>query len=170
MKMDTVTNWKILTNRDSLRAFLGAVGYLMDNVVDIQVSTKVLHTLTDDTVLFQWKYIHWCTFDDIKCIIDNGYNHWYVLLKYSNDADPVYLITDGSSIEISGVTAQGQEWKTAKVAAFFLAKLNPAQQNYSVYKIEMLAGVESMLQHCNILQDVRFQWITDYKGLIDLMN
>ncbi|PBL04606.1 hypothetical protein ARMGADRAFT_1005083 [Armillaria gallica] len=34
----------------------------------------------------------------------------------------------------------------------------------------MLAGIETMMCHRNILQGVHFTWITDHKGLIHLMN
>ncbi|RXW12777.1 hypothetical protein EST38_g13076 [Candolleomyces aberdarensis] len=34
----------------------------------------------------------------------------------------------------------------------------------------MLAGVESMLRHADILQGAWFQWITDHKGLIHLLD
>ena len=56
------------------------------------------------------------------------------------------------------------------VAVFYSAKLNLAQQNYPVYEIKMLAGVETMLRHCDILQGVKFRWYTDHKGLIHLLQ
>ena len=34
----------------------------------------------------------------------------------------------------------------------------------------MLAGVETMLRHKDILQGIHFTWITDHKGLIYLLN
>ena len=34
----------------------------------------------------------------------------------------------------------------------------------------MLAGVETMLRHADILQGVQFQWLTDHKGLTHLLN
>jgi hypothetical protein len=71
---------------------------------------------------------------------------------------------------IQGLILLGKDWKTAKVAAFYSAKLNSAQQNYPVHKVEMLAGVESMLRHRHILQGIHFKWITDHKGLIYLLN
>jgi hypothetical protein len=61
------------------------------------------------------------------------------------------MITDGSATGISGVVSQGEDWKAAKVAAFYSAKLNSAQQNYPVHEIEMLAGIETMLRHADIL-------------------
>lgn len=80
------------------------------------------------------------------------------------------MITDGCSTGIAGVVSQGEDWKTAKIAAFYSAKLNPAQQNYPVHEIEMLAGVETMLRHQDILQGVKFKWVTDHKGLIYLLH
>ena len=71
---------------------------------------------------------------------------------------------------ISGVMSQGIEWKMACIAAFYSAKLNPAQQNYPIHEIEMLAGVETMLRHADILQGAHFQWLMDHKGLIYLLN
>ena len=39
-----------------------------------------------------------------------------------------------------------------------------------VHEIEMLAGIETMMRHRDILQGVRFRWYTDHKGLIHLLN
>jgi hypothetical protein len=80
------------------------------------------------------------------------------------------MITDGCATGISGLVSQGEDWKTAKIAAFYSAKLNPAQQNYPVHEIEMLAGIETMLWHADILQGIRFKWLTDHKGLTHLLN
>jgi hypothetical protein len=77
--------------------------------------------------------------------------------EYGKDADPVFLVSDGCSIGIAGVICQGKDWKSGKVAAFFSAKLNSAHQNYPVHEIEMLAGVEAMLRHHDILQGCHFK-------------
>jgi hypothetical protein len=81
------------------------------------------------------------------------------------------MITDGCATGIS-LISQGnlKDWKTAKIAAFYSAKLNSAQQNYPVHEIEMLAGIETMLRHADILQGAKFKWLTDHKGLIYLLN
>jgi hypothetical protein len=55
-KVDTVTNWKTPTNRDLLRGFLGAVGYLADDVAKVRIPMGHLSTLTGDTVPFRWGY------------------------------------------------------------------------------------------------------------------
>ncbi|KAF5353903.1 hypothetical protein D9756_007285 [Leucocoprinus leucothites] len=70
----------------------------------------------------------------------------------------------------TGVISQGEEWKEGRVAAFFSAKLKPAQQNYPVHEIELLAGYETTLRRRNILYGTHFRWYTDHKGLIHLLK
>jgi hypothetical protein len=84
--------------------------------------------------------------------------------------EPIFLITNGNATGVAGVIAQGADWKLARIAAFYSAKLNSAQQNYPVHEIEMLAGIETMLRHRDILQGAKFIWITDHKGLIYLLK
>ena len=93
-------------------------------------------------------------------------------LKYGPNANPIFLVTqaNGCSTGISGLVSQGKDWKTTEVVAFYSAKLNSAQQNYPVHEVEMLAGIELMLQHQHILQGVHFKLIMDHKGLIYLLN
>jgi hypothetical protein len=167
-KVDSVVAWKTPTNRDLLRGFLGAVGYLTDDLATVRIPMSVLHGLTGDTVPYRWEYTHQRAFEDVKHIVEKGRNHRRVPIKYGPNEAPVFLITDGCATGIAGVICQGQNWQNAKVAAFFSAKLNSAQQNYPVHEIEMLAGVETMLRHRDILQGVHFRWITDHKGLIHL--
>ncbi|PBK62873.1 hypothetical protein ARMSODRAFT_963705 [Armillaria solidipes] len=72
-------------------------------------------------------------------------------LNSEPDHRPVWMVTDASSASIAGYVAQGDEWQKAKVAAFYSAKLSSAQQNYAVHELEMLAGLETMLRHRDIL-------------------
>jgi hypothetical protein len=68
------------------------------------------------------------------------------------------------------VISQGEDWKTAPIAAIYSAKMTTTQQNYTVHEQEMLAGLESMLQHRDILQGTHFRWYTDHKALIHLLK
>ena len=169
-KVDTVTNWKTPTNRDLLRGFLGSVGYLADDIPGVRIPMGILSGLTGDTVPFKWTFMEQRAFEDVKRAVHLSRESRRKPLDYSEGASPVWLITDGCASGISGVVSQGPDWKTARVAAFYSAKLNPAQQNYPVHEIEMLAGVETMLRHADILQGVKFKWVTDHKGLIHLLN
>lgn len=71
---------------------------------------------------------------------------------------------------MAGLITQGDNWRTASITTFYSAKLNSAQHNYLVHEIEMLAGIETMLRYKDILQGIYFKWITDYKGLMYLVN
>ena len=52
-KVDSVLNWKVPMNRDLLRGFIGSVGYLVDDIPNVQIPMGVLSTLTGDTVPFK---------------------------------------------------------------------------------------------------------------------
>jgi hypothetical protein len=161
-KVDDVLAWKIPTNRDLLRGFIGSVGYLADNIPNICLPLGVLSAVTGDTVPFRWTHTEQRAFDEAKCLMQMAQNHSRQQVSYSKDAPPVWLVMDGCATGIAGVVSQGVDWKTATVAAFHSAKLNDTQQNYPVHEIEMLAGVETMLRHKDILQGVHFEWITDH--------
>lgn len=169
-KVDSVVAWKTPTNRDLLRGFIGSVGYLADDVPGVRIPMGVLSAITGDAVPFRWTHTEQRAFEDVKRLVQDARDHSRVPLSYEKDAPRIWLITDGCATGISGVVAQGESWKSAKVAAFYSAKLNPAQQNYPTHEIEMLAGVETMMRHQDILQGAKFTWLTDHKGLEHLLN
>ena len=169
-KVDSVLNWKVPTNRDLLRGFIGSVGYLADDIPGVRIPMGVLSAIMGDTVPFQWGYTEQRAFDEVKALVHHAREHHRIPLTYGVNAPPIWMITDGCSTGVSGLVSQGKDWKTAKVAAFYSAKLNPAQQNYPVHEIEMMAGVETMLRHSDILQGTKFKWLTDHKGLTYLLN
>ncbi|KAJ2914251.1 hypothetical protein MD484_g6182, partial [Candolleomyces efflorescens] len=169
-KVDSVLAWKTPTNRDLLRGFLGSVGYLADDIPGVRIPMGVLSAITGDTVPFRWSFTEQRAFEDVKRAVHEAREHRRVPLDYSANAPPIWLVTDGCATGIAGVISQGDDWKTARVAAFYSAKLNDAQRNYPTHEVEMLAGVESMLRHADILQGAKFQWVTDHKGLVHLLD
>ncbi|KAJ3500276.1 hypothetical protein NMY22_g19310 [Coprinellus aureogranulatus] len=169
-KVDSLSKWKTPINRDLLRGFLGAAGYLADDIDRVRIPMGILHSLTADGVPFRWTHTHQRAFEEIKSLAVRCRDHHRKPLVYGADAPPVNLVTDGCVTGIAGVISQGKDWKTANVAAFFSAKLNSAQQNYAVHEIELLAGIESMLRYRDILQGVHFRWYTDHKGLTHFLE
>jgi len=159
-KVNALVKWKTPTNRELLRGFLGVGGYLADDIDRIRVPIGVLHELTSDSIPFRWTYTYQRAFEDVKRLATVCRDHHRKPLNYDPSAPPINVVTDGCGTGIAGVVSQGENWKTADVAVFYSAKLNSAQQNYPVHEIEMLAGVETMLQHHNILQGVKFRWFT----------
>jgi hypothetical protein len=169
-KVDSVLSWKTPTNWDLLRGFLGSVGYLAEDIPNMRIPMGVLHGLTRDTVPFRWSFTEQRAFEDVKVLVQAARDHDRVLLDYAPSASPIWMVTDGCATGVAGLVSQGKNWKDMRIAAFYSAKLNSAAQNYPVHKIEMLAGVETMLRHPNILQGVKFKWVTNHKGLEYLLN
>ncbi|CDO74639.1 hypothetical protein BN946_scf184822.g2 [Trametes cinnabarina] len=169
-KVDSVLNWKTPTNKELLRGFLGSVGYLADDIATIRIPMGILTALTGSDTSFKWDYTHQRAFDEIKRLVHSHREHHRVPLDYSPEAPPIWLVTDGSHGGIAGVVAQGDDFRRGRVAAFFSAKLSSAQMNYPVHEIEMLAGVEAMRRHRDILLGCAFTWVTDHKGLVHLLK
>ena len=163
-----MVNWKTPTNRNLLRGFIGSAGYLADDIYKVRVPMGVLSAITGDNVPFKWTNTEQCAFERVKQYVQACRDHRRVPLVYGGTAPRVWLMTDACINGVATVIAQGDDWKTANVAAFFSAKLSTAQQNYPVHEQEMLAGVEGMLQYRDILQGVCFTWLMDHKGLIHL--
>ena len=143
-KFDSVMAWKVPTNQDLLRGFIGSVGYLADNLPNIRIPMGMLSFVTGDTVPFRWGYTEQRAFEEVKALVHQVRENQHIPLNYLEGVSPVWMVTDGCSTGISGLVSQGKDWKMAKIAAFYSAKLKPAQQNYLVHEIERLAGVKNL--------------------------
>jgi len=53
-KVDKVLNWKAPTNHDLCRGFIGAVGYLADDIYKVRIPMGVLSAVCRDMVPFRW--------------------------------------------------------------------------------------------------------------------
>lgn len=131
-KVDRILHWMTPVNRDTLQSFLGAVGFLADDIHNVQVPMGILSEITGDTVPFHWEFTHQRTFDEVKHYIEH-----------------IWLMMGASAKGVSAVVAQGEDWRSSKVAALYSAKLSAAQQNY---------------------EGATFVWLTDHKGLVHLLN
>ena len=159
-------NWKTPTNRSLCKGFIGSVGYLADDIYKVRVPLGVLAEACAESKPFEWGFTEQRTFEAAKSYIAACAPHGSrVPMDYGPGTDPIWVMTDACGNGISGVVAQGKDWRTAKVAAFYSAKMSPAQRNYPVHEQELLAGVETMLRHRDILQGTSFTWVTDHKSL-----
>ena len=143
-KVDSILNWKVPTNCKLLWGFLDSVGYLVEDIVTIQIPMGILSSLTGSETSFKWEYTHQRVFDKIKKLLHGHWEHHCVPLDYSKDVPCIWLVTDRSHGGIAGVVTQGNDFCQGHVAAFFSVKLSSAQMNYPVHEIEMLAGIKLM--------------------------
>ena len=68
-KVNSVLNWKIPTNRDLLRGFIGSVGYLANDIPNIRIPMGVLSAITGDMVPFRWGYMEQRAFNEVKTLV-----------------------------------------------------------------------------------------------------
>ncbi|SJL12635.1 uncharacterized protein ARMOST_16064 [Armillaria ostoyae] len=169
-KVDAILKWPTPTNKDLLLSFLGSLGWLADDIAKVRIPMGQLSALTGSTTPFHWTYSEQRAFEETKALASACRSNHRVPIDYTKGAKPVWLVSDGCGTGIAAYIIQGETWDRGAVCAFYSAKLNPAQQNYPVHEIEMLAGVECMLHHRDILQGLHFTWVTDHKGLIHLSN
>jgi len=92
-----------------------------------QVPLGVLSEACAETRPFRWSYTEQRAFDTIKQYVSSCAPHSRVPLDYGSDQDPIWAMTDACGNGIGGVIAQGKDWKNAKVAAFYSAKMSSAQ-------------------------------------------
>lgn len=68
-KVNTVINWKVPTNHDLLCGFIGLVGYLVDDILNVCIPMGMLSALTGDTIPFWWGYTEKWAFDEVKALV-----------------------------------------------------------------------------------------------------
>ena len=169
-KVDKVTNWKTPTNKDLLRSFIGAVGFLAPDCKGIRIPMGHLSSLTAELRPWRWDATAQRSFDDVKGIVTTHRNGHRKALNYSKGAQPIYVTTDGCLTGGGSFVSQGEDPKTASVVSFWSGKWNSAQQNYPVHEQELLALVETLKRFRGILHGTRFTVRTDHRALTHLMK
>lgn len=74
-KVDSVLNWKVPTNKELLRGFLGSVGYLADDLATIRIPMGILTSMTGSEASFKWDFTHQRAFDEIKRLVHAHREH-----------------------------------------------------------------------------------------------
>lgn len=70
-KVDKVLNWKTPTNKDLLRSFIGAVGFLAPDCKGIRVPMGHLSSLAAETKVWKWDDTAHCSFESVKQIVND---------------------------------------------------------------------------------------------------
>ena len=167
-KVDKVLNWKAPTNKDLLRSFIGAIGFLTPDCKGIQIPMGHLSGLMAENRPWRWDDTAQRAFDKVKKIVEDHRSLRREALDYSEGAPPIWVTTDGCLTGGGGYVSQGTDSKLAKVVGFWSSKWNPAQQNYPVHEQELLALIETLKRFRGILHGTKFTVRTDHKGLVHL--
>ena len=169
-KVDKISNWKVPTNKDLLRSFIGAVGFLAPDCKGIRIPMGHLSGMTNQSQPWCWDDTAQRAFNEVKKIVESHRNLQRVALNYAPDANLIWVTTDGCLTGGGGYISQGPKPEEAGIVGFWSGKWNLAHQNYPVHKQELLALVETLEQFRGILYGTKFTVRTDHKVLTHLMS
>ena len=164
-KVDKVLNWKAPSNKDLLRSFIGAVGFLAPDCKGIRIPMGHLSGMTAESRPWRWDDTAQRAFDEVKKIVNDHRDQRREALDYSKNAPPIWVTTDGCLTGGGGYVSQGNDPNNAKIVGFWSGKWSSAQQNYPVHEQELLALVETLKRFRGILHGTSFTVRTDHKGL-----
>jgi hypothetical protein len=105
----------------------------------------------------KWEKVHQEAFDKIKQVITN-----YVMLAFPDFNKPFEINTDASDFQLGAVIMQER-----RPVAFYSRKLNPALQNYTTGKREMISIVETLRAYKNILLGHEIIIYADHQNLVN---
>jgi hypothetical protein len=77
-------------------------------------------------------------------------------IGHSADADPIWVMTDSSSVGVGSVLLQGPKWETAHPVAYHSQQFIPAEVNYPTHEQELLAIIDTLAVWCNELMGLPF--------------
>ena len=169
-KVDKVLNWKAPSNKDLLRSFIGAVGFLAPDCKGIRVPMGHLSGLTVDTRPWRWDDTAQRSFEEVKKIVGDHRDQCWEALNYTKGAPPIWITTDACLTGGGGYVSQGNDPSKAKVVSFWSGKWNAVQQNYPIHEQELLALIETLKRFRGILHGTTFTVRTDHKALTHLMR
>jgi len=164
-KVDSIVNWKVPTNKGLLASFNGAVSYLAPGCEGIRIPMSILAKRAAPLTPWQWESTEQRAFEQVQDCVAKWRDVRRVPLDYVAGREEINLTCDASLTGASGVISQGDDLDKANVVAFWSGKFNPAQQNYPVHELELLAIVESSKRFRHLLHGIKFRVFTDHKGL-----
>ncbi|PPQ86310.1 hypothetical protein CVT26_005641, partial [Gymnopilus dilepis] len=86
------------------------------------------------------------------------------------DVPRMGMFTETTGSKISGIIFEENDLEEISIIARHEAELSPDQNEYAMHDLELLAGIETILKFDDLLQNRPFRWLTDYKGLAELIN
>lgn len=122
-KVDKITNWKTPTNKDLLRSFIGAVGFLAPDCKGIRIPMGHLSSLTAELRSWRWDATAQHLFDDVKQIVTTHRDGCQKALDYSKEAEPIFVTTDSCLTGGGGFVSQGKDPNMANVISFWSGEL-----------------------------------------------
>ena len=160
--MVRIRDWPKPKNYHDVQRFLGLVQYLAHFMPDVSAFTGPLSSMMTNGQYFWWRPLHQKCFDEIKALACKA-----PILRPVDPAkaEPIWLITDASTVGVGAMYGQGPSWETCRPAGFMSKKFTSAQHSYFTFEQEGLAVVEALLKWEDKLLGRRFTIATDHESL-----
>lgn len=164
-KLEVIRNFSVPKNRKELQSFIGVCTYYRQFTKKHADLLEPFRDILGEKKIWVWSDKHNRAFMDMK----NAFVHCVKLYHYIPGAT-YKLQTDASDMGISGVLYQIDQNNEHRIVALVSRCLTAAEVNYTVTEKELLAIVYSITKLRVFLIGVKFEIITDHKGLTFLKS
>ena len=161
--VEKVKSWQSPRNRTELASFFGFANYYREFVKDFATKAFAMSSLMRKATSFVWTDEAQKSFEDVKEALMNA-----TALALPDSEGKFVLDTDASTVGISGILHQEQEWNGRKLLRpiyYGSHALNPTQMKYGAPKLEMLAVVTYVRKFHSYLAPRRFTLRVDNQAL-----
>ncbi len=164
-KVIAVKNFPQPKSVENVRSFLGMAGYYRPFVKDFAARASPLTQLLKKDVPFHWHNDQDRSFNDLKEALTKA-----PVLVFPDFNEPFILCTDASTAGIGAVLMQTDEADKRHVVAFASRVLSPAEKNYSVTHLEVLAVVWALQHFRDIIMGYKITVYTDHAAITDIFK
>ena len=160
-KVEIVAHLKPPSCQQSVRRFLGAVGYFRQFIPNFAERAQPLTQLLKKEVLWQWNTQQESAFNDLRETLRRN----PVTLQFPHADWEWILDTDASAKAVAAVLQQKDIQGRCHVLAYGSRALSPTEQNWPTRELEAFAIVWGILHFAEYLRGRRFTVRTDHESL-----
>ena len=160
-KVAAIQKIKSPKTRRALQSFLGLVNYIKHTIPKHSETIADLTELTSKNKKFKWCEHHEKAFRHTKKQVMKA-----TMLSYPDFTRKFLIYTDASKKQIGAVIFQLRDDGTfGPPVAYFSKTLSETQKRYTVTEQELLAIVQTLFKHKNLLFGQDIEIFTDHKNL-----
>lgn len=164
-RMKPILNFPVPKNLKALRRFIGMAGWYRRFIPNFASEiAPITDLLKGNNLPFKWNESANGAFERLKSLLTNP-----PILTPPDFGQPFTIQCDASDTGIGAVLTQTID-ENEKVIAFFSAKLNKAQSNYTTTEKECLAVILAVERFRPYVDGVFFTVITDHSSLLWLQT
>ena len=163
-KVAAVEQWPVPQNVHDVRSFLGLVGYYRRFINKFSFIAAPMTDLLKHECKWHWDAKHQEAFEQLKTAMVSA-----PVLLMPDVTKPFHVYADASQFAVGAVLMQDHGAGLQPVA-YESRKLTPAEQNYPIHEIELLAVINALKVWRCYLEGGEFITNTDHQSLKYLMT